>query len=168
MFIVLILDIYFNWEVFQVVWKEVKYVDMIFCMGDFVGYGVSLNEVVEFVRKQMGKRIFFCVWGNYDNVVVFGVDWGFNFYVREVVRWYQWVMKSENIEFFRRFLVRQFFIDDVGRIYLFIYGFLRVFLDEYFFLWFLESEFRVVFIYIRQDDFLVGYIYILMFKVIEG
>lgn len=99
MLIALISDIHSNWEALQAVWKEVKHADTILCMGDLVGYGASPNEVVEFVRKQMGKRTFLCVRGNHDNAVAFGADWGFNPYAREAVRWHQWVMKSENIEF---------------------------------------------------------------------
>ncbi|BAD84856.1 metallophosphoesterase, calcineurin superfamily [Thermococcus kodakarensis KOD1] len=168
MLIALISDIHSNWEALQAVWKEVKHADTILCMGDLVGYGASPNEVVEFVRKQMGKRTFLCVRGNHDNAVAFGADWGFNPYAREAVRWHQWVMKSENIEFLRRLPVRQLFTDDAGRTYLLIHGSPRAPLDEYLFPWLPESEFRAVLTYIRQDDLLVGHTHIPMLKVIEG
>ncbi|WP_054841455.1 metallophosphoesterase family protein [Thermococcus peptonophilus] len=172
MLIALISDIHSNWEALQAVWKEVKYADVILCMGDLVGYGASPNEVVEFVRKQMEERTLLCVrGGNHDNAVAFGADWGgFNPYAREAVRWHQWVMKSENLEFLRRLPpVRQLFTDDRERSYLLIHGSPpRAPLDEYLFPWLPESEFRSVLNYVRQDDLLVGHTHISMLKVIDG
>ncbi|MBP1912868.1 metallophosphoesterase family protein [Thermococcus stetteri] len=167
MLIALISDIHSNWEALQAVWREVKRADAILCMGDLVGYGASPNEVVEFVRKQMEKRAFLCVRGNHDNAVAFGTDWGFNPYAREAVRWHQWVMKSENLEFLRRLPVRQLFTDDMRRSYLLIHGSPRAPLDEYLFPWLPDSEFRAVLSYVRQDDLLVGHTHIPMLKVLD-
>jgi putative phosphoesterase len=168
MLIALISDIHSNWEALRAVWREVKKADVVLCMGDLVGYGASPDKVVEFVREQMEKREFLCVRGNHDNAVAFGADWGFNPYAREAVRWHQWVMKSENIEFLRKLPVRQLFTDDSGRTYLLIHGSPRAPLDEYLFPWLPDSEFKAVLNYVRQDDLLVGHTHVPMLKVIEG
>ena len=168
MIIVLISDIHSNLEALEAVWDEIKHADVILCMGDLVGYGASPNEVVEFVRKQMKRRSFLCVRGNHDNAIAFGAEWSFNPYARHAVRWHQWVMKVENIEFLRRLPVRQLFTDNTGRSYLLIHGSPRGPLDEYLFPWLPEEEFKAVLSYLRQDDLLVGHTHVPMLKVIEG
>ena len=168
MIIALISDIHSNIEALEAVWDEIKDADAFLCMGDLVGYGASPNEVVDFVRRQMGRRTFLCVRGNHDNAIAFGADWGFNPYARQAVRWHQWVMTIENLEFLRRLPVRQLFEDDTGRSYLLIHGSPRAPLDEYLFPWLPESEFKAVLSYVRQDDLLVGHTHVPMLKVIEG
>ncbi len=168
MIIALISDIHSNLEALEAVWDEIKDADAFLCMGDLVGYGASPNEVVDFVRRQMGSRTFLCVRGNHDNAIAFGADWGFNPYARQAVRWHQRVMTIENLEFLRRLPVRQLFEDDTGRSYLLIHGSPRAPLDEYLFPWLPESEFKAVLSYVRQDDLLVGHTHVPMLKVIEG
>ncbi|MDK2853165.1 MAG: hypothetical protein PWQ92_59 [Thermococcaceae archaeon] len=63
MLIALVSDIHSNLEALKAVWREVKKADVIFCMGDLVGYGANPNEVVEFFRKEMEKREILCVRG---------------------------------------------------------------------------------------------------------
>ncbi|WP_297073667.1 metallophosphoesterase family protein [Thermococcus sp.] len=166
--IALISDIHSNWEALREVWREVRNADVILCMGDLVGYGASPNEVVEFVKRQMGKRTFLCVRGNHDNAIAFSADWGFNPYAREAVKWHQRVMSVENLEFLRGLPVRQLFTDDTGRSYLLIHGSPRAPLDEYLFPWLPESEFRAVLSYVKQDDLLVGHTHVPMLKIIGG
>ncbi|ASI99606.1 metallophosphoesterase family protein [Thermococcus celer] len=168
MLIALISDVHSNLEALKAVWREVKGADAILCMGDLVGYGASPNEVVEFIKREMEKRVFLCVRGNHDNAVAFGLDWGFNPYAREAVRWHQRVMTIENLEFLRRLPVRGLFTDDAGRSYLLIHGSPRAPLDEYLFPWLPEGEFRAVLSYIRQDDLLVGHTHVPMLKLIDG
>ncbi len=162
MLIALISDIHSNLEALEAVWREVKRADAILCMGDLVGYGASPDEVVEFVRARMKKRLFLCVRGNHDNAIAFGAEWGFNPYAREAVRWHQRVMKRENLEFLRRLPVRQLFTDDTGRSYLIIHGSPRAPLDEYLFPWYPEGEFKAVLSYVRQDDLIVGHTHVPM------
>ena len=168
MLIALISDIHSNLEALEAVWDEIRDADAFLCMGDLVGYGASPNEVVEFVRKQMERRTFLCVRGNHDNAIAFGADWAFNPYARQAVRWHQWVMRSENLEFLRQLPVRQLFTDDTGRSYLLIHGSPRAPLDEYLFPWLPESEFKEVLSYVRQDDLLVGHTHVPMLKEIDG
>ncbi|WP_456424059.1 metallophosphoesterase family protein [Thermococcus sp.] len=168
MLIALISDIHSNLEALQAVWEKIRGADAVLCMGDIVGYGASPNEVVEFVRKEMERRTFLCVRGNHDNAIAFGVDWGFNPYARQALRWHQRVMSVENLEFLRRLPVRQIFADDTGRRYLLIHGSPRAPLDEYLFPWLPEGEFRNVLSYVRQDDLLLGHTHVPMLKVVEG
>ncbi|EEB73208.1 metallophosphoesterase [Thermococcus sp. AM4] len=168
MIIALISDIHSNLEALEAVWDEIKDADVFLCMGDLVGYGASPNEVVDFVRREMERRTFLCVRGNHDNAIAFGADWSFNPYARQAVRWHQWVMSSENLEFLRQLPVKQLFEDDAGRSYLLIHGSPRAPLDEYLFPWLPESEFRAVLSYVRQDDLLLGHTHVPMLKVIDG
>ncbi|HIP89442.1 MAG TPA: metallophosphoesterase [Thermococcus paralvinellae] len=168
MLIGLISDIHSNLEALQAVWRKVKRTDVIFCMGDLVGYGASPNEVVEFFMEQVEKREILCVRGNHDSAVAFGTDWGFNPYARAAVRWHQRVMSTENIEFLMRLPVRQLFTDDTGRSYLIIHGSPRAPLDEYLFPWLPDGELKDVLSYVRQDDLVVGHTHIPMLREIEG
>lgn len=168
MLIALISDIHSNFEALEAVWKEIKKADVIFCMGDLVGYGANPNEVVEFFKEQMKKREIFCVRGNHDNAVAFGIDWGFNPYARLAVRWHQQVMSTENLEFLRKLPIRQLFTDDTGRTYLLIHGSPRVPLDEYLFPWLPRSEFRDVLSHVKQDDLIVGHTHMQMLIEMEG
>ena len=168
MLIALISDIHSNLEALLAVWREVKRVDAILCMGDIVGYGPNPNEVVEFLREEIEKRTFLCVRGNHDNAIAFGAEWAFNPHARQAVRWHQRAMSVENLEFLRRLPVRGLFTDDTGRSYLLIHGSPRAPLDEYLFPWLPENEFRAVLGYVRQDDLLVGHTHVPMLRVIDG
>jgi len=168
MLIALISDIHSNLEALEAVWDEIKDADAVLCMGDLVGYGASPNEVVEFVRREMERRVFLCVRGNHDNAIAFGAEWGFNPYARQAVRWHQRVMSVENLEFLRKLPVRQLFTDDTGRSYLMIHGSPRAPLDEYIFPWYSDEEFRAILSYVRQDDLLLGHTHIPMLKLVDG
>lgn len=168
MLIALISDIHSNFEALKAIWKEIKKADVIFCMGDLVGYGASPNEVVGFLKEQMKKREILCVRGNHDNAVAFGVDWGFNPYAKFAIRWHQRVVTTENLEFLRKLPIRQSFTDDVGRTYLLIHGSPRVPLDEYLFPWLPRSEFRDVLSHVKQDDLMVGHTHMQMLVEVGG
>ncbi|WP_048146572.1 metallophosphoesterase family protein [Pyrococcus abyssi] len=165
--IALISDIHSNYEALRAVWKEIKDIEKVACMGDLVGYGASPNEVVEFIKREMEKGKVLCVRGNHDNAVAFGADWGFNPYARYAIRWQQRVLTVENLEFLRRLPVRQFF--KLGnRSYHVIHGSPRAPLDEYLFPWLPDSEFEDCLRYIREDDLIVGHTHVPMLKEIKG
>ncbi|AIF69141.1 metallophosphoesterase [Palaeococcus pacificus DY20341] len=168
MLIALISDIHSNLEALEAVWHKVKKADVIFCLGDLVGYGANPNEVVEFFKEQMEKREILCVRGNHDNAVAFGIDWGFNPYAREAIKWHQRVMSIENLEFLRQLPVRQLFIDNKNSSYLLIHGSPRAPLDEYLLPWLPDSEFKSVLSYIKQDNLIVGHTHMPMLREIEG
>ncbi|ALV63352.1 hypothetical protein ADU37_CDS16530 [Thermococcus sp. 2319x1] len=163
MLIALISDIHSNLEALEAVWKRVKKADVVFCMGDLVGYGANPNEVVEFFREEMEKREIICVRGNHDNAVAFGITWGFNPYAREAIRWHERVMSGENIEFLRRLPVRQFFRTEEED-FLIIHGSPRAPLDEYLFPWLPDSEFVEVLKYFREKNLVVGHTHMQMLK----
>ncbi|AAL81753.1 phosphodiesterase [Pyrococcus furiosus DSM 3638] len=163
--IALISDIHSNLEALKAVWKEIKDVDFVVCLGDLVGYGASPNEVVEFIREKSKKKNILCIRGNHDNAIAFGIDWGFNPYAREAVRWHQRVMTIENLEFLRKLPVKLFF-EYEGRSYHMVHGSPRAPLDEYLFPWLPDSEFSDCLKYIKEDDLLVGHTHIPMLKII--
>ncbi|MPW39358.1 YfcE family phosphodiesterase [Thermococcus sp. 101 C5] len=167
MLIALVSDIHSNLEALKAVWREVKKADVIFCMGDLVGYGANPNEVVEFFRKEMEKREILCVRGNHDNAVAFGVTWGFNPYAREAIKWHERVMSIENIEFLRKLPVRQLFKTEKED-FLIIHGSPRAPLEEYLFPWLPDSEFVEVLKYFREKNLVVGHTHMQMLKDIQG
>ncbi|MDN5321462.1 MAG: hypothetical protein PWP49_1882 [Thermococcaceae archaeon] len=167
MLIALVSDIHSNLEALKAVWGEVKKADVIFCMGDLVGYGANPNEVVEFFRKEMEKREILCVRGNHDNAVAFGVTWGFNPYAREAIKWHERVMSIENIEFLRKLPVRQLFKTEKED-FLIIHGSPRAPLEEYLFPWLPDSEFVEVLKYFREKNLVVGHTHMQMLKDIQG
>ncbi|RLF78265.1 metallophosphoesterase [Thermococci archaeon] len=163
MLIGLISDIHSNLEALKAVWRDVKKADVIFCMGDLVGYGANPNEVVEFFREEMKKREILCVRGNHDNAVAFNAVWGFNPYAREAIRWHQRVMKPENIEFLQKLPVKERF-EAAGEDFLIIHGSPRAPLDEYLFPWLPDSEFREVLKYFKEKNLVVGHTHMMMLK----
>ena len=57
-------DIHANWPALEAVWDDLQaqQPDLVYCLGDLVGYGPYPNEVVEFIRQ----RGIPTVMGNYD------------------------------------------------------------------------------------------------------
>ncbi|NPA47310.1 MAG: metallophosphoesterase family protein [Thermococci archaeon] len=164
----LISDVHSNLEALEAVWDEIKDTDAVLCMGDLVGYGASPNEVIEFVREQMKRKIFLCVHGNHDKAVAFDFDWRFNPFARKAVEWHRRVISEENMEFLRKFPVVETFMDDTGRTYLMVHGSPRAPVDEYVPPWLPDVEFKAILSYVEQDDLLLGHTHIPMLKKIEG
>ena len=65
-------DIHANIHALQAVWEDIENQkpDLVYCLGDLVGYGAFPNEVIEFIR---GRDIS-TVMGNYDEGVGFDRD----------------------------------------------------------------------------------------------
>jgi putative phosphoesterase len=65
-------DIHANLHALQAVWQDIEAQrpDVVYCLGDLVGYGAFPNEVVEFIRD----RSIPAVMGNYDEGVGFDMD----------------------------------------------------------------------------------------------
>jgi len=167
MLIGLISDIHSNLEALKAVWKNVKRADVIFCIGDLVGYGANPNEVVEFFKEQMEKRQILCVRGNHDNAIAFGITWGFNPYAREAIKWHEKVMTVENLEFIRKLPVKELFEVD-NETFLIIHGSPRAPLDEYIFPWLPDSEFVEILKYFREKNLVLGHTHMQMLKEIGG
>lgn len=62
-------DIHANLHALQAVWEDIESQspDLVYCLGDLVGYGAFPNEVIEFIRE----RDVSTVMGNYDEGVGF-------------------------------------------------------------------------------------------------
>lgn len=65
-------DIHSNLHALQAVWQDIEnqHPDVVYCLGDLVGYGAFPNEVIEFIRD----RSIPAVMGNYDEGVGFDMD----------------------------------------------------------------------------------------------
>jgi putative phosphoesterase len=65
-------DIHANLHALQAVWEDIEdqNPDLVYCLGDLVGYGAFPNEVIEFIRD----RDISTVMGNYDEGVGFDMD----------------------------------------------------------------------------------------------
>ena len=65
-------DIHANQHALQAVWEDIENQspDLVYCLGDLVGYGAFPNEVIEFIRD----RDISTVRGNYDEGVGFDMD----------------------------------------------------------------------------------------------
>lgn len=65
-------DIHANLHALQAVWEDIESQkpDLVYCLGDLVGYGAFPNEVIEFIRE----RDISTVMGNYDEGVGFDKD----------------------------------------------------------------------------------------------
>ena len=65
-------DIHANWHALQAVWEDIEdqRPDLVYCLGDLVGYGAFPNEVIEFIREREVSTVM----GNYDEGVGFDMD----------------------------------------------------------------------------------------------
>lgn len=65
-------DIHANLHALEAVWQDIESQrpDMVYCLGDLVGYGAFPNEVIEFVQE----RSIPAVMGNYDEGVGFDME----------------------------------------------------------------------------------------------
>ncbi len=88
-------DIHGNVEAFDVALGLLKPEDVVWCLGDIVGYGPNPNECVGRVRN----RASLAVMGNHDLAAIdnFGIEW-FNSAAQEAIRWTQTVLSRENAD----------------------------------------------------------------------
>lgn len=65
-------DVHANLHALHAVWEDIENQkpDLVYCLGDLVGYGAFPNEVIEFIRE----RDISSVMGNYDEGVGFDRD----------------------------------------------------------------------------------------------
>jgi putative phosphoesterase len=70
--IAVISDIHANIHALQAVWDDIEIVrpDVVYCLGDLVGYGAFPNEVVEFLQVRKVPTLM----GNYDEGVGFDMN----------------------------------------------------------------------------------------------
>lgn len=70
--IVLFSDVHANLPALEAMLEETRKLspDMIFCLGDLVGYNVWPNEVIHLIREQRIP----CIAGNYDQGIGLGID----------------------------------------------------------------------------------------------
>lgn len=64
--IMLISDIHGNYQALKSLENYIDSVDMVFCLGDIVGYYCEINEVIDFLRR---KKVI-CIAGNHDRYVI--------------------------------------------------------------------------------------------------
>lgn len=91
----IVADIHANLEAFEAVLKDIKRqkTDVIWCLGDIVGYGANPNECIEIIRAN--KIV--SVMGNHEHVtsVVFKLD-DYNPYAQDGISWTRSVLTKEN------------------------------------------------------------------------
>ncbi|MGH7715429.1 MAG: metallophosphoesterase family protein, partial [Vulcanimicrobiaceae bacterium] len=88
-------DIHGNVEAFDVALSQVGADDVLWCLGDIVGYGPNPNECVDKVRERGGVTVM----GNHDLAAIenFGVEW-FNAAAQMAIKWTQSVLSPENAQ----------------------------------------------------------------------
>ncbi|HEU5162133.1 MAG TPA: metallophosphoesterase family protein [Thermoanaerobaculia bacterium] len=93
-------DIHSNLPALTAVFRAVqrKRLDVLFCLGDIVGYGAQPNQVLERIRRFRGQKLF--VRGNHDRVAAGGDAAGFNHAARAAALWTRDRLTPQN----RRFL----------------------------------------------------------------
>ncbi len=78
--IIFLSDIHANFAALKIIEAELTQADHIICLGDFVGYGRDVNEVINYIRN---FRHCTCVKGNHDYYVSNGITRRVNARVRE-------------------------------------------------------------------------------------
>ena len=89
----IVTDIHGNVEAFDVALAQVAADDVVWCLGDIVGYGPNPNECVSRVRERAAVTVM----GNHDLAAIedFGIEW-FNPAAAQAIRWTQGVLSEEN------------------------------------------------------------------------
>ncbi|HSN68179.1 MAG TPA: metallophosphoesterase [Thermoanaerobaculia bacterium] len=97
-----ITDVHSNLPALTAVFRAVhrKRFDVLFCLGDLVGYGAQPNQVLERIRGFRARKIF--VRGNHDRVAAGGDAAGFNHAARAAALWTRERLTPENRTFLDR------------------------------------------------------------------
>ena len=93
-------DVHSNLEALEMAFNDMdnRDIDMRVCLGDIVGYGASVNEVVELVAEKTD----IVVVGNHDKGVLGELDIsGFNPLAKAATLWTRKVISEENLEYLR-------------------------------------------------------------------
>ena len=97
--ILVISDIHANLPALEAVLAAAETFDAVWCLGDLVGYGPDVNEVVEKVRSLPGLV---CIMGNHDSAVIGQIELAaFNREARESIIWTQAVISPDNLQFLK-------------------------------------------------------------------
>jgi diadenosine tetraphosphatase ApaH/serine/threonine PP2A family protein phosphatase len=95
--ILIISDIHANLPALEAVLKAAAPFEEVWCLGDLVGYGPDVNEVIEKVRGLPNLK---CILGNHDAAVVDHIELSsFNREARTSIIWTQGEIRRENREF---------------------------------------------------------------------
>jgi putative phosphoesterase len=99
--IAFIADIHSNLEAFETVMKDINKmkIEIIFCLGDVIGYGANPNECLEIIRK----RKIPCCLGNHELAVIKEETYGFNPFAAEAILWTADHVAKDNLEFIKKF-----------------------------------------------------------------
>ena len=97
--ILVISDLHANLPALEAVLNSAASVDSVWCLGDLVGYGPDVNEVVDKVRSLPNLV---CVMGNHDAAVIGQIELAsFNREARASILWTQSVINPENLQFLK-------------------------------------------------------------------
>jgi len=95
-------DLHANAEALRAVMARVrrKKFEVVFCLGDFVGYGAQPNHVLDVMRTMRGRKVY--IRGNHDRVAA-GLDNadGFNQAARAAALWTRDHLSAPNRRFLR-------------------------------------------------------------------
>jgi diadenosine tetraphosphatase ApaH/serine/threonine PP2A family protein phosphatase len=95
--ILVISDVHSNLPALEAVLAAAKTFDAVWCLGDLVGYGPDVNEVVEKIRSLPNLS---CVMGNHDAAVIGQIELAsFNREARASIVWTQSAITIENLKF---------------------------------------------------------------------
>ncbi|MEM3737002.1 MAG: metallophosphoesterase family protein [Candidatus Bathyarchaeia archaeon] len=98
--ILIISDVHSNLEALQAVFAEVRGVDMVFNLGDLVGYGADPNGVIELIKSLDVELI--SILGNHDYAVISGDIEGMNVHAAQAALWTRRVLSEENKVFLKQ------------------------------------------------------------------
>jgi diadenosine tetraphosphatase ApaH/serine/threonine PP2A family protein phosphatase len=97
--ILVLSDVHANLPALEAVLAAAAPFDAVWCLGDLVGYGPDVNEVVDKIQSLPGLV---CIMGNHDAAVVGQIELAaFNREARTSIVWTQSVIRPENLEFLK-------------------------------------------------------------------
>jgi diadenosine tetraphosphatase ApaH/serine/threonine PP2A family protein phosphatase len=103
--ILVLSDVHANLPALEAVLTAAAPFDAVWCLGDLVGYGPDVNDVVDKIRSLPNLV---CVMGNHDAAVIGQIELAaFNREARASIMWTQSVISPQNLEFLKSLPERQ-------------------------------------------------------------
>lgn len=96
--IIFLSDIHANFIALNSIQKEIDSAEFIVCLGDYVGYGKDVNEVIDFIKKRPNC---ICVLGNHDNYLINGFTRDVNDVVKKGIEYAKSVITKKNINWLK-------------------------------------------------------------------
>ncbi len=97
-------DIHANFKALKQIEHDILTSDYVICLGDYIGYGYEVNEVIDYLKKI--KNVV-CVLGNHDSYLINGTPPEANNVVRKGIDYAQACISEDNFNWLKQLDVQK-------------------------------------------------------------